>query len=65
MPAPPHGPMPESSPIHWAKAVYRHPRGRIASDWHKQGDRFEWSLTIPANTTATAFVPANNQEAVT
>ena len=31
--------------------------GRIASTWTLQGEQFHWSLTVPANVTATATLP--------
>jgi alpha-L-rhamnosidase len=51
--------------LKWVKASYRSPYGVIASEWKKTGGNFEWELEIPANTTATAFVPAKSAEAVT
>jgi len=39
--------------------------GTIRSDWTRENGKFEWSITIPANTTATVFVPANDQSDVT
>jgi alpha-L-rhamnosidase len=32
--------------------------GRAVSDWHIDGDRFVWTIVVPPNTTATAYVPA-------
>ena len=61
----PNASHPEAKPIEWVRASYVHPRGRIESDWRKRGDRFEWNLTVPANTTATVYVPANSRESVT
>lgn len=64
-PAPPMASHPEAQPIDWVQAVYVHPRGQIASAWCKRGDRFEWNVTIPANTTATIYVPTKSHETVT
>jgi alpha-L-rhamnosidase len=53
------------------KATHRSPHGLIASEWRqtddmmKNGGRFEWSVEIPANTTATAYVPALRKRVVT
>jgi len=49
----------------WVKASYDSIRGRIVSDWKRDSDRFTLDVTIPANTTATVYVPANSAEAVT
>jgi hypothetical protein len=46
--------------ITWAKANYRSPYGLISSSWKKQNNAFELKVEIPANTTATIFLPANN-----
>jgi alpha-L-rhamnosidase len=49
----------------YAKATYESIRGRIISDWKIQGDEFHLQVTIPANTTATVYLPATAPEAVT
>jgi len=40
-----------------AKATYNSVQGRIVSDWKCADGRFDWTVTIPANTTATVYVP--------
>ncbi len=40
------------------KATHLSPYGLIASEWHKDGNAFDWQIEIPANTTATVYVPA-------
>jgi alpha-L-rhamnosidase len=42
----------------WAKTSYRGIHGPIVSDWRREGDRFALNVTIPANTTATVWVPS-------
>lgn len=42
----------------WAEASYDSIRGPISVRWDRQGDRFTLHLAIPANTTATVFLPA-------
>ena len=37
----------------------------IASSWKNESGRFAWSVAIPANTTATIDVPAQNAAGVT
>jgi len=51
--------------ITWVKASYKSIRGPIVSDWNRDGDRFTLNVTIPANTTATVYVPARSAEVVT
>jgi len=48
-----------------AKASHNSPYGKIVSDWKVDGGRFTWSLTVPANTTATVYIPTNDGAAVT
>jgi alpha-L-rhamnosidase len=44
--------------LDFVKASHRSPYGEIRSAWRKGAGAFEWDVTIPANTTATVFVPA-------
>ena len=57
----PNPPAPNSNqagaPIRWVKAHYDSIHGRIVSNWQVQGGRFELETTIPANTTATLYLP--------
>jgi len=41
-----------------AKSSHTSPYGLIASEWKKTGNSFELTATIPANTTATIYLPA-------
>lgn len=43
----------------WAKGSYQSVHGDIVSDWKLNGSAFTWNITIPANTTATVYVPSN------
>ncbi len=49
----------------WVKASYASVRGEIKSHWQRDGDELTLRIRIPANTTATVFVPAVSQEVVT
>jgi hypothetical protein len=49
----------------WARADYDSIRGKITSDWKRAGRKFTLRVTIPANTTATVFIPAPPAETVT
>ena len=62
-PAP--GSNPDVQPIDWVKAEYDSIHGRIVSQWKRGTGRFELNVTIPANTTATVFLPASNQAGIT
>jgi hypothetical protein len=49
----------------WVKASYDSIRGRIASEWKWANGIFYLKVIIPANTTATVFVPAKPATEVT
>lgn len=49
----------------WVKAAYDSIRGPIVSNWSRQGGRLTMDITIPPNTTATVYVPAENEMSVT
>ena len=49
----------------WVNAAYNSVRGRIASEWQRDGDRLRLNVTIPPNTTATVCVPAKDADSVT
>jgi alpha-L-rhamnosidase len=51
--------------LDFARGQYRSIHGRIVSAWRKKTDAFEWKVRIPANTSATVFVPAGNKGTVT
>jgi alpha-L-rhamnosidase len=50
--------------VTWAKGSLESPHGLISTDWKVDGDRFTLNVTIPANTTATVYVPAVASESV-
>jgi alpha-L-rhamnosidase len=49
----------------WVKAWHDTVRGRVESSWKKDGAGFELTVRIPANATATVFLPARSREQVT
>jgi alpha-L-rhamnosidase len=51
--------------LSWVRASYRSIHGTIATDWKTEGDSLSLGVTIPANTTATVYVPAESPERVT
>jgi len=62
-PAP--GSNPERQPIDWVKAHYDSIHGRITSNWKLAKNKFELEVEIPANTTATVYLPASSAEKIT
>lgn len=46
-------------------AAYQSIHGKIESHWKKAGDRFQWQVMVPVNTTALVYVPAVSVEQVT
>ena len=44
----------------WAKGSYHSVRGKIVSDWKVENGEFIFTLTLPANTTATVRLPAKD-----
>ena len=45
-------------------ASYQSSYGKIISEWKLDKDAFSWNISIPANTTATIYVPTLNKEDV-
>lgn len=50
--------------ISWTKARYDSVRGRIETSWRVRGKALSLDITIPANTSALVFVPAERAEDV-
>ena len=50
--------------VTWVKASYNSIRGQIVSDWKRDGEKITLKVSIPANTTATVYVPAKSAAAV-
>lgn len=49
----------------WAKGSYNSIRGKIETAWSVENGGFKLDVTIPANTTATVFVPSNAADNIT
>jgi len=49
----------------FVKASYKSVNGDIAAHWRIEGDKLKLDVTIPANTTATIYIPAKEAESVT
>jgi len=52
------------SSLRFARSEYRSVHGLIKSEWQNKDDSWLWSVTVPANTTASAYIPASLPEDV-
>lgn len=50
--------------LSYVKASYNSVRGQIKSEWKKDEGHFTWDITIPANASATVYVPAKSEKEV-
>jgi len=50
--------------LSYVHADYESVSGRIQSHWHYDDDVWKWQVNIPANTTATVYIPSNRMQAV-
>jgi alpha-L-rhamnosidase len=65
-PGPPTpGSNPDRDAIKWARAEYGSIHGKIVSDWKRGKDQIELRVMIPANTSATVFIPAKSSDGIT
>jgi alpha-L-rhamnosidase len=48
----------------WVHASYKSVYGLIRSDWKVTAVQFRWKITVPANTTATLYIPTSNPASV-
>jgi alpha-L-rhamnosidase len=46
--------------LDFVNCAYESVSGRIESNWKREGNRFEWNIVIPANTTAEVCLPTAN-----
>lgn len=51
--------------LQFVKASYHSIHGMIKSDWKVKDNDFDWSIAIPANTTAEIYIPAKSAGQVT
>ncbi|HEU5080734.1 MAG TPA: family 78 glycoside hydrolase catalytic domain [Opitutaceae bacterium] len=49
----------------WVKARYDSVRGPIAVRWERRAENFSLELSVPANTTATVYLPSDNDDSIT
>jgi alpha-L-rhamnosidase len=51
--------------LHWVESSYDSVYGRIVSNWRRRDSQLVMEVTIPANATATVYVPAKDSAGVT
>ena len=51
--------------LNFVKASYNSFHGLIKSEWKNSIDKFEWKISIPANTSATVYIPAGDIDEIT
>jgi len=51
--------------LDFVRSEYQSIRGRIVSEWKHNNSVFELDIKIPANTSATVFIPADKLDAIT
>jgi len=51
--------------LEWARASVRTIRGRVASEWRRDGDTARLNVTIPANSSAAVHVPSKDADKIT
>jgi len=56
-------PVPGGSLTH-ANAWHETPYGRASSSWTRTGDRFEWEVEVPANSTGTLVFPTKQLDSI-
>jgi alpha-L-rhamnosidase len=49
----------------YARASFNSPQGKVASNWQLRNGEFHWDVVVPPNATATVYVPAEKEKAVT
>jgi alpha-L-rhamnosidase len=57
--------VPRGAGLTWVRASHVTPYGKVISNWKLAGGRLAMEITVPANTTATAQIPARSAAAVT
>lgn len=50
--------------VTWARASFNSVRGKIVSDWKRGQGKFNLKVTVPANTTATIWLPAKSLDTI-
>lgn len=50
--------------LDFVEATYDSVRGPIGSSWRRDGERIQWTVTIPANSSAMVYVPCSDPKAI-
>ena len=50
--------------LNWVKSSYNSIRGKITSNWSRQGAQIKYEIEIPANSTAKITLPAKTRESI-
>jgi alpha-L-rhamnosidase len=50
--------------LEFVKGTYRSVHGTIESSWARKGDKIEWHIIVPANTTAEVRIPASTAKEI-
>jgi alpha-L-rhamnosidase len=53
------------SEVNFAEASVESPYGTISSRWERKGNQVDLSVTVPPNSTATVYIPANRAKKIT
>ncbi|SHL40724.1 alpha-L-rhamnosidase [Chitinophaga jiangningensis] len=51
--------------LDFVNATYQSASGTVGSNWKKSPQQFAWQINIPANTSATVYIPANDPAGIT
>jgi alpha-L-rhamnosidase len=51
--------------LDFVRTIYQGMHGNILSQWRTQPGKFAWKITVPANTSAIVYIPANTADEVT
>lgn len=51
---------PYTKTLDWIECEYQSPYGTIRSDWTKKNGTLTMNITVPANSTATVYIPGSN-----
>ena len=51
--------------LDWVNCSYQSVRGRVVSNWRREGGKFSLNVTVPVNTTAIVYVPTDNAKDIT
>ena len=50
--------------VDWVNCSYQSPYGEIVSNWKVDGGSFSWNIHVPANSTATIYLPTNDRASI-